>query len=77
MPEMQIPDDKRILFAATPFRPSVAWQTGVPDNSAPVSAYSVARGVPYALPFKCRYSNGAWRNALTGDKLAIEVRGWR
>jgi hypothetical protein len=74
---MIIPDDKRILFPATPFRSSVAWQTGVPDNSAPVSAYSVARGVPYALPFKCRYSNGAWRNALTGEKLAIEVMGWR
>lgn len=72
-----IPDDKLILFAATPFRPSVAWNLGTPDNSAPVTAFAVQRGVPYALPFKCRYSNGAWRNALTGDKLAIEVRGWR
>jgi hypothetical protein len=74
---MQISDDKRILFPATPFRPSVEWQTGVPDNSAPVSAFAISRGVPYALPFLVRYSNGAWRNALTGDKLAIEVRGWR
>jgi hypothetical protein len=74
---MQISDDKRILFPATPFRPSVAWQTGVPDTSSPVSAFAVSRGVPYALPFRVRYSNGAWRNALTGDKLAIEVMGWR
>jgi hypothetical protein len=72
-----IPDDKRILFPATPFRPSVAWNAGVPDSSAPVSAFSVSRGVPYALPFKCRYSNGAWRNAVTGDKLACDVMGWR
>jgi hypothetical protein len=72
-----ISDDKRVLFPATPFRPSVAWNAGVPDNSAPVSAYSVARGVPYALPFKCRYSNGAWRNALTGDALQVHIAGWR
>jgi hypothetical protein len=74
---MIISDDKLPLFPATPFRPSVAWNLGTPGNSAPVTAFAVARGVPYALPFRVRYSNGAWRNAVTGDKLTIEVRGWR
>lgn len=74
---MQIHDDKLILFAATSFRPSVEWNLGVPDNSAPVTAFSVARGVPYTLSFKCSYHDGAWWNCVTGDKLACDVRGWR
>lgn len=74
---MRISDDKLPVFAATPFRPSVEWNLGTPDTSAPVSAYSVARGVPYTLPFRVRYINGAWRNALTGDNLAIEITGWK
>jgi hypothetical protein len=74
---MRISDDKLPLFPATPFRPSVEWNLGTPDNSASVTAFSVARGVPYTLPFPVRYREGSWFNATTGDKLACDVRGWR
>lgn len=74
---MQIPDDKRILFPATPFRDSVEWNPGTPKSSAPVTVYAVARGVPYTISYKCSYRNGAWWNCITGDKLACDVRGWR
>lgn len=31
----------------------------------------------YALPFPCRYSEGTWLNARTGEPIDADVIGWR
>lgn len=74
---MQIPDDKLPLFKASPFRPSVAWNLGTPETSAKVKAYSLDRGVPYCLPFAVSFSDGEWRNSVTGEKIVVKIEGWR
>lgn len=74
---MIIPDDKQPLFPHSPFRSSVAWNDGIPDHGGKVKAYSIDRGVPYCIPFKVAYRNGAWRNAATGEALQCDVKGWR
>jgi hypothetical protein len=31
----------------------------------------------YTIPFPCRYSSGAWLNARTGERIDVDVIGWR
>jgi hypothetical protein len=31
----------------------------------------------YVLPFLCTWSDGAWCNAATGDRIEGDVIGWR
>ena len=31
----------------------------------------------YVLPFLCTWTEGAWRNAATGDRIEGAVVGWR
>jgi hypothetical protein len=31
----------------------------------------------YALPFPCRWMDGAWRSGSTGHRIQVNVIGWR
>jgi hypothetical protein len=31
----------------------------------------------YTIRFPCRYSDGAWLNARTGERIGVDVIGWR
>jgi hypothetical protein len=31
----------------------------------------------YALPYPCRWIDGAWHNSATGEPIAAAVVGWR
>jgi hypothetical protein len=31
----------------------------------------------YALPFPCRWADGAWHSGTTGHRIEVNVVGWR
>lgn len=74
---MMIPDDKLILFPARQFYPRESWSSGPCPHARPVTAFSSCRTGRYQIPFKVMFRDGAWRNALTGQRLAVNVEGWR
>lgn len=73
---MNIPDDKLIL---APIRAWVAgdWRHDAPEIGVRVTAYVVDHRGAYVLPFFCVMRADGWRNANTGEALAVEVKGWR
>lgn len=76
--DLDILDDKLILFASTPFSAHHDWTPGVPEHSRPVTVFSLDdRGRPYQLPFKCVYKRGEWFGWTTKSKIGVKIEGFR
>lgn len=73
---MIIPDDKTPFMPPSPFRPSIAWNTGPCEPDTPVRAFTVDRRGPFCLSFRVVFRDGSWFNATTGEKLECEIAGW-
>lgn len=71
-----IADDKLPL---APIRAWAAgdWRTDAPEVGARVTAYVVDHRGAYILPFYVVFRADGWRNANTGEPLAVDVKGWR
>ena len=71
-----ISDDKLPL---APIRAFVAgdWRHDAPEIGILVTAYAEDRHGAYVLPFRCVMRESIWRNANSGEALAVEVKGWR
>lgn len=55
----------------------VVWVTeGAPKPEARVTVMVRDGRGGYVVPFLCRFTDGRWRNAMTGDLLAVSVVGW-
>lgn len=74
---MIIPDDKRILFPMPALGPD-NWRSDAPPHLAHVMGCSTDdRGRQYAIPFAVTFRGGSWRNAATGEVMAVTIDGWR
>ena len=48
-----------------------------PPLRKPVELLCEDHNGTYALPYECRWIDGAWRNSLTGSTIDAVVVGWR
>lgn len=48
-----------------------------PASGQQVEALAEDHVGTYILPFRCEYTDGAWRNAETGETVHAHVQGWR
>jgi hypothetical protein len=48
-----------------------------PPTSTSIELLCEDHNGTYALPYPCRWTEGAWRNSATGDTIAVSVVGWR
>jgi len=49
----------------------------VPPSGQPLELLCEDNSGTYALPYPCRWIDGAWRNAITGATIGASVVGWR
>ena len=50
---------------------------GAPSADQPFEVLCEDHVGTYVIPYPCRFSDGAWRNAATGDEIQATVIGWR
>ncbi len=48
-----------------------------PPANQPVELLCEDHCGTYALPFACKWSDGGWRNSITGAPIDASVVGWR
>jgi hypothetical protein len=51
--------------------------TGTPPSDVPFEVLCEDHVGTYAIPFLCRWSNGAWQSADSGELIQATVIGWR
>jgi hypothetical protein len=49
----------------------------LPDDDTLVELLCIDHNGTYVLPFPCRCVDGDWRNSRTGERIMVEVAGWR
>ncbi len=52
-------------------------EAGLPDADRQVELFCRDHRGVYQLPYPCRFADGAWRNAATGELIEAEAFGWR
>ena len=50
---------------------------GLPSENEVVQVLCEDKSGTYQLPFTCRWSDGAWRNSISGGTVEATVVGWR
>ena len=50
---------------------------GAPSVDQPFEVLCEDHVGTYVIPYPCRFADGAWRNAATGDEIQATVIGWR
>lgn len=50
---------------------------GLPSEDEAVQVLCEDKSGTYQLPFTCRWSDGAWRNSVSGGTVEATVVGWR
>ncbi|MBX9710831.1 MAG: hypothetical protein K2X60_07340 [Xanthobacteraceae bacterium] len=50
---------------------------GFPPENEAVQVLCEDKSGTYQLPFTCRWSDGAWRNSISGGMVEATVVGWR
>jgi hypothetical protein len=53
------------------------FSTGTPTDGLPVELLCEDHAGTYVLPFPCRWTDGACRNAASGAPIDARVVGWR
>jgi hypothetical protein len=49
----------------------------LPDAGAESEVLCADHVGTYSIPFPCRHDGSTWRNAGSGEELAVSVIGWR
>jgi hypothetical protein len=50
---------------------------GAPQADQPFEVLCEDHVGTYVIPYPCRWTEGAWRNAATGDAIEATIIGWR